>query len=403
MALVLGNRVLETTATTGTGTVTLAGAVSSFQTFANGGLTNADTTYYCITSGVAWEVGLGTYASVGPTLARTTILASSSGGAAITLAGTSNVFCVYPSSKSVYLDASGNVAGYNLTTGTINSTTVGATTPAAITGTTITANTAFAGPHNGTVGATTPATGAFTTLTATGAVVFGTGDGTASVTGNTVRSASSAGTDLTGASLTLSAGNGTGTGGSGALILTTAPAGATGATANTLAEVARVTTDKYLRMAASTNGIQFNGDTAAVNAMDDYEEGSWTVNFYDAASAGNTSATTATGFYTKIGDLIIASFTGGNISTVGLTAANTFYFSLPIAANGGSKGAGRGTADIDTITLPASRTYAVVLVAAGATRGSLIACGSALANSNVLVSGISTGVSDFYITVAYRA
>jgi hypothetical protein len=376
MALVLGNRVLETTETTGTGTVTLAGAVSGFQTFANGGLTNADTTYYCITSGVAWEVGLGTYASVGPTLARTTILASSSGGAAITLAGTSNVFCVYPSSKSVYLDASGNVAGYNLTTGTINSTTVGATTPA---------------------------TGAFTTLTATGAVVFGTGDGTASVTGNTVRSASSAGTNLTGASLTLSAGNGTGTGGSGALIFTTAPAGATGATANTLAEVARVTADKYLRMAASTNGIQFNGDAAAVNALDDYEEGSWTVNFYDAASAGNTSATTAAGYYTKIGDLIIASFAAGNISTVGLTAANAFYFSLPIAANGGSKGAGRGTADIDTITLPASRTYAVVLVATGATRGSLVACGSALTNSSVLVSGISTGVADFYITVAYRA
>jgi hypothetical protein len=107
MALVLANRVQETTTTTGTGTITLAGAVSGFQSFAAIG--NANTTYYTITSGTAWEVGIGTYTSAGTTLARTTILASSAAGAAITLAGTSVVFATYPAEKSVNYDASNNV------------------------------------------------------------------------------------------------------------------------------------------------------------------------------------------------------------------------------------------------------------------------------------------------------
>jgi len=107
MALVLANRVQETTTTTGTGTVTLAGAMSGFQSFAVVGNTN--TTYYAITSGTDWEVGIGTYSTTGPTLARTTILSSSIGGGAITLAGTSIVFATYPSEKSVNYDASSNV------------------------------------------------------------------------------------------------------------------------------------------------------------------------------------------------------------------------------------------------------------------------------------------------------
>lgn len=107
MALVVADRVQETTATTGTGTITLAGAVSGFQSFATIG--NANTTYYCVTSGTAWEVGIGTYTASGTLLARTTILASSAAGAAITLAGTSNVFCVYPAGRAVYEEADGSV------------------------------------------------------------------------------------------------------------------------------------------------------------------------------------------------------------------------------------------------------------------------------------------------------
>lgn len=92
MTLVIADRVSETTTTTGTGTINLAGAAVGFQTFVSG-VGNGNTTYYCITSGANWEVGIGTVTSGSPnTLSRTTILASSNSGAAITLAGTSTVF-----------------------------------------------------------------------------------------------------------------------------------------------------------------------------------------------------------------------------------------------------------------------------------------------------------------------
>ena len=148
MALVLANRVQETTTTTGTGTITLAGAVSGFQSFAAIG--NANTTYYTITSGTAWEVGIGTYTLAGTLLARTTVLSSSAGGTTkITLAGTSNVFATYPAEKSVNLDASGNA------------TALGVPASGTVTNLTGTASINI----NGTVGATTAAAGAFTTIT----------------------------------------------------------------------------------------------------------------------------------------------------------------------------------------------------------------------------------------------
>jgi hypothetical protein len=110
MALVVKDRVQETTTTTGTGTITLAGAVSGFQSFSVIG--NANTTYYAIVgqSTSEWEVGIGTYTSSGTTLSRDTILASSNSGSAVNLsAGTKNVFVTYPADKSVYEDASNNV------------------------------------------------------------------------------------------------------------------------------------------------------------------------------------------------------------------------------------------------------------------------------------------------------
>ena len=98
MAFALKDRIQETTTTTGTGTITLAGAVAGFQSFAAVG--NGNTTYYCITSGSAWEVGLGTYSTTGPTLARTTIYSNSLGTtAAISLTGTSNVFVTLPAQQ----------------------------------------------------------------------------------------------------------------------------------------------------------------------------------------------------------------------------------------------------------------------------------------------------------------
>jgi hypothetical protein len=139
MALVVADRVWETTSTSGTGTLTLSGAVSGYQTFAAIG--NGNTTYYTITNGTDWEVGIGTYTSSGTTLSRDTVLSSSSGGSKITVTPGSFVFVDYPASKAVYEDASDNVTGYSISGGTINGTTLGATTPAAGTFTTITGQT----------------------------------------------------------------------------------------------------------------------------------------------------------------------------------------------------------------------------------------------------------------------
>lgn len=124
MALVLADRVQETTTTTGTGTYTLAGAVTGFQSFAVVG--DSNTTYYCATNNSAWEVGIGTYTSSGTTLSRDTILASSDVGNAINwAAGVKNVFVTYPAGRSVYTDGgsigTGVAAALDINVGTAGS------------------------------------------------------------------------------------------------------------------------------------------------------------------------------------------------------------------------------------------------------------------------------------------
>ncbi len=120
MALVLNDRVKETTTTTGTGTLTLGGAVTGFETFA-AGVGNSNTTYYAVTlPGTSeFEVGLGTLNSDSSTLARTTIISSSNSDSAVNFsAGTKTIFCTIPASKSVFLDASGNATlGADLSVG----------------------------------------------------------------------------------------------------------------------------------------------------------------------------------------------------------------------------------------------------------------------------------------------
>jgi hypothetical protein len=107
MPLVVADRVKETSTTAGTGTLTLAGASAGFQSFAVIG--NGNTTYYSIVDNTAgtWEVGIGTYTSSGTTLARTTVLANSSGNTSpISFAANSkDVFATYPAGKSVYEDS----------------------------------------------------------------------------------------------------------------------------------------------------------------------------------------------------------------------------------------------------------------------------------------------------------
>lgn len=127
MALIIKDRVLETCSSPGTGSATLLGAVTGYQSF-NAAVGNGNTCYYTIAdqNGSNWEVGVGTFTAPA-TLARTTVLASSTGSLVNFSSGTQNVFLTYPAGKAV-------------TTDTL------AYPPA--------------------IGGTTPNTGAFTTLTA---------------------------------------------------------------------------------------------------------------------------------------------------------------------------------------------------------------------------------------------
>jgi hypothetical protein len=114
MALVVNDRVKETSTTTGTVTLNLAGAVQDFEGFV-AGIGTGNTTYYSIvnTGTGEFEVGLGTVTDAATdTLSRDTIISSSNGDAVVNFtAGVKDVFCTLPASKAVYLDANGDPVG----------------------------------------------------------------------------------------------------------------------------------------------------------------------------------------------------------------------------------------------------------------------------------------------------
>ena len=100
MAFKLNDRVKESSATTGTGTFTLGGAVSGFESF-SAGIGGDNTTYYCIfeTGTNNFEVGLGTLNAGASTLARTYVISSSNSDAKVNFAGATEVFCTVPGAK----------------------------------------------------------------------------------------------------------------------------------------------------------------------------------------------------------------------------------------------------------------------------------------------------------------
>lgn len=111
MALVIADRVRESTTTSGTGTITLGGAYGGFQPFSVIG--NGNTTYYAIIDTIAntWEVGIGTYTLSGNTLSRDTVLASSNSGSLVNFsANAKDVIITQPSERAVYVVGSSVVA-----------------------------------------------------------------------------------------------------------------------------------------------------------------------------------------------------------------------------------------------------------------------------------------------------
>lgn len=112
MAFVVKDRVQQTSTTTSTGTYTLSGSVTGYQTFSAIG--DGNQTYYAATDGTNWEVGLGTYTASGTTLSRDTILASSNSGNAVNWgAGVKSIFVTYPAGVFNNNTAGANIYLYN--------------------------------------------------------------------------------------------------------------------------------------------------------------------------------------------------------------------------------------------------------------------------------------------------
>jgi len=154
----------------------------------------------------------------------------------------------------------------------------------------------------------------------------------------------------------------------------------------------------------SGGGISFNGDTAAANALDDYEEGTWTVNVYDAASGGNVSVTTTTGYYTKIGRCVSCLFTGiTNIDTTGMTAGNLVYVSLPFVSSLSTSALPGGTLFLEGLTLPASNTYVTPVLSYGHGRFLIYTGGASGGPRTALTVGnLTSGTTDFrYFQMTY--
>jgi len=128
MSLALADRVRQTTTSTGTGTITLDGSVVGFQSFAVIG--NGNTTYYTISGGAQWEVGIGTYSS--GTLARTTVISSSTGSKLDLAAGTKDVFVTLPAENTITSIASADGSVIVTTAGSLVDLAVSQTSPASV-------------------------------------------------------------------------------------------------------------------------------------------------------------------------------------------------------------------------------------------------------------------------------
>jgi len=168
------------------------------------------------------------------------------------------------------------------------------------------------------------------------------------------------------------------------------------------AERARLTSTGYLRLASGSGGIQFGGDTAAANALDDYEEGTFTPVVADAVSGGNVAtASTAAGQYTKIGNLVFIDVQLVDIGTTGMTAGNTIHIrGLPFTSKntanaltyfGGAFTSTNSTTGVVFGAAPGNGTY--MTIREGLTTGS----------ANLTVAALVSGAADIRLSGCYIA
>jgi len=147
-----------------------------------------------------------------------------------------------------------------------------------------------------------------------------------------------------------------------------------------------------LVIGTSGKGIDFSATsgTGTSELFDDYEEGTWTVELYDAASGGNVSPTTATGYYTKMGRQVSITFSLSNIDTTGMTSGNQLYFTLPFTAGFVSA----GSLVLESFALASGRTWVSSWVNAADARGRFRQSGDAVTAASLTVGTITSGTSD---------
>mgnify|MGYP000937490592 CR=1 FL=1 len=168
-------------------------------------------------------------------------------------------------------------------------------------------------------------------------------------------------------------------------------------------EKMRLDDNGYLRL--YDNGIQFNGETAAGNALDDYEEGNFTPEVADAVSGGNTGSGTLNGYYTKIGRQVTVAIQATNIVTTGMTAGNDFILrNLPFPS---SDLTGTpffvGSIDINSLNIGTTFSSCVAFVPDG-DKSFVQIQGQRFDGGNsaiILVSDINSGSTDFRMTITY--
>jgi hypothetical protein len=163
-----------------------------------------------------------------------------------------------------------------------------------------------------------------------------------------------------------------------------------------------ITSDSYIRLAFGTKGIQFNGDTAAANALDDYEEGTWTPVIADALSGGNVGTGTVNGYYVKIGSLVTLTVSILDINTTGMTAGNDLFIrGLPFAA-ASLAGTNLYTGALIATSLTAVNSPALALVDGSSyIRIAKTQVGTPL--DYMMISEFTSGTSDIYGSISYQA